>query len=198
MVTDNLNDDIDQLWCNDLDHNMSIVPHVCNEDYDIGSASDDDVRDSSLEVMEQDLMEINDHHPADHHPADQQATKVEEEVEEEGVVTNITDVADIKDSDYSVVDFWAPWCQPCLRFSPAFEETARSGLYKNLRFMKSNLDESLTLANLHGVQAIPVVLLLHEGRVLDQVIGPNSENWNAKASYWNNLATIGMNGVVEI
>jgi thioredoxin 1 len=69
-----------------------------------------------------------------------------------------------------MVDFWAPWCRPCVALAPVLEELAcasRGGV----TLAKVNVDEQPTLAARHGIRSIPTVLFVKDGKVADQVVG---------------------------
>jgi thioredoxin 1 len=63
-----------------------------------------------------------------------------------------------------IVDFWAPWCQPCRQVSPIVEQIAvmRQGAY---RVVKVNIDEEPALAQEYGIQSIPLIALFRNGRM---------------------------------
>jgi len=69
-----------------------------------------------------------------------------------------------------IVDFWAPWCQPCRQVSPIVEQIAamREGAYK---VMKVNIDDEPALAQQFGVQSIPMIGLFRNGRLERSVLG---------------------------
>ncbi len=69
-----------------------------------------------------------------------------------------------------VVDFWAPWCQPCRTVAPIVEQVAamRKGSYK---VVKVNIDEEPALAQQFGVQSIPMVALFRGGRMERTSVG---------------------------
>ena len=76
----------------------------------------------------------------------------------------------LKNDKLVVVDFWAPWCQPCLRFSPVFEEL--SGEYEGkLKFAKLNTDEEQGLASQYSIQGIPCLIVTKEGNEVDRITG---------------------------
>jgi|SRR5579863_1007628 len=62
-----------------------------------------------------------------------------------------------------VVDFWAPWCGPCLIMAPEFEKAAGM-LEPNVRFAKVNTEKELTLAGRFNIRSIPTMILFRNGR----------------------------------
>ena len=69
-----------------------------------------------------------------------------------------------------LVDFWAPWCGPCLMMAPEFERAAHE-LEPEVRLVKVNIDEEPAAARRFGVQSIPTVLLARHGRELGRLAG---------------------------
>ncbi|MBF1165335.1 tetratricopeptide repeat protein [Dechloromonas agitata] len=69
-----------------------------------------------------------------------------------------------------VVDFWAPWCEPCKVLKPLLEKLAEE--YKG-RFLlaKVNSDENPELAQHFGVRSIPSVKVLFRGQLVDEFNG---------------------------
>jgi len=71
-----------------------------------------------------------------------------------------------------LVDFWAPWCQPCLMMAPALEELSEE-LSGKLKIGKLNIElpEHRSLAIQYQVQSIPNMKLFKNGKVVKEFIG---------------------------
>ncbi|HEY9128832.1 MAG TPA: thioredoxin TrxC [Sulfurovum sp.] len=79
-----------------------------------------------------------------------------------------------------VVDFWAPWCGPCLQMAPAFEKAALAMPLK-AQFIKVNTDEQQTLGARYGIQSIPTLIVFKNGKETDRISGAMDadrlQNW---------------------
>jgi thioredoxin 1 len=75
-----------------------------------------------------------------------------------------------------LVDFWAPWCGPCIQLSPVIDEIADERVGK-ARVAKVNVDESPALAGKYRVNSIPALLFFKGGQPVSQLVGrqPKSE-----------------------
>jgi thioredoxin 1 len=74
-----------------------------------------------------------------------------------------------------VVDFWAPWCGPCMMIAPITEQLSNE--YKGkVRFCKLNVDENPQAARKYQVMSIPLLLFFNSGQVVDQSLGAVPEN----------------------
>ena len=69
-----------------------------------------------------------------------------------------------------LVDFWAPWCGPCKAIAPILEELAKD-LAGKIVITKINVDEAGDIASKYGVRAIPTLVLLKGGQLIDQYVG---------------------------
>lgn len=69
-----------------------------------------------------------------------------------------------------IVDFWAPWCQPCRQLAPILEQIVREASGRVL-LAKVNIDENQELAMMMGVQSIPAVVAFAQGQPVDQFMG---------------------------
>ena len=69
-----------------------------------------------------------------------------------------------------LVDFWAEWCAPCHMLAPTFEKLAAT-YGGQISFAKVNVDELPEVAGQYGIRSIPTLLLLREGKVLEELVG---------------------------
>ena len=69
-----------------------------------------------------------------------------------------------------VVDFWAPWCGPCRMVAPTLDKLAKEHAGK-LIVAKVNTDEHAQWAMKYGVQGIPTMLFIANGKVVHQQVG---------------------------
>lgn len=78
--------------------------------------------------------------------------------------------AEITSSRPVLVDLWAPWCGPCKMMAPALEQLARERAGR-LKVVKLNVDEAPAVAARYGVQGIPLLVLLRDGREVARLTG---------------------------
>jgi len=69
-----------------------------------------------------------------------------------------------------LAEFWAPWCPHCTSYAPAVRRVAEL-LAGKAAVVQVNSQENPVLAGRFGVSGIPVVFLLRNGRIVDQLGG---------------------------
>jgi thioredoxin 1 len=68
------------------------------------------------------------------------------------------------------IDFWAPWCGPCKALGPILEEL-NAEMSDKVAIYKVNVDENTDLAQEHGVQSIPTILVYKDGSLSQTLVG---------------------------
>jgi len=80
---------------------------------------------------------------------------------------------EVLESDVPVlVDFWAPWCQPCRMMAPILDELAEE-IGDTVKIAKVNTEEAENqdLAMEYQIQSIPNMKIFKDGKVVGEVIG---------------------------
>ena len=69
-----------------------------------------------------------------------------------------------------LVDFWAPWCGPCLSMAPQFEAAAKQ-LEPHFRLGKVDTEAEPSLGARFAIRSIPTLVLLQAGREVGRQSG---------------------------
>ena len=95
------------------------------------------------------------------------------------MMSALTEPVVLTDSNFKVeiakypvvlVDFWAPWCDPCRMVSPIIEQLAKEYSGK-VAFGKVNVDENQMISGSFGIQSIPTMMIFKGGKAVDVMIG---------------------------
>jgi len=79
-----------------------------------------------------------------------------------------------------IIDFWAPWCGPCRMQGPILDQVS-SQIGDRAIVTKVNVDEEPGLAAPFGVQAIPTLVILKGGKVVQRFTGVQQADTLVKA-----------------
>ena len=67
----------------------------------------------------------------------------------------------ITSNEIVIIDFWAPWCGPCLQFAPTFKETSEK--VEGVTFAKINTEEEHSLGAHFRIRSIPTLMIFRDG-----------------------------------
>ena len=82
---------------------------------------------------------------------------------------------EVLNSDKTVLlDFWASWCAPCRMVVPIVEEIADER--RDIKVGKINVDEEPELANKFSIMSIPTLVVMKNGKIVQQVSGARPKN----------------------
>jgi thioredoxin 1 len=73
-----------------------------------------------------------------------------------------------------LVDFWAEWCGPCLRFAPVYERV--SAKYPDVVFGKVDTEAEQSLAMEFDIRSIPTIMAIRDGVLVFQQAGTLPES----------------------
>ena len=74
-----------------------------------------------------------------------------------------------------LVDFWAPWCEPCKQLTPILEKAVKAAKGK-VKLAKMNIDDHPAIPGQMGIQSIPAVIAFANGQPVDGFMGALPES----------------------
>jgi putative thioredoxin len=74
-----------------------------------------------------------------------------------------------------LVDFWAPWCEPCKQLAPILEKVVKAAGGK-IKLVKMNIDEHPQIPGRLGVRSIPAVIAFQRAQPVDGFMGAMPES----------------------
>jgi thioredoxin 1 len=78
-------------------------------------------------------------------------------------------------SGVTLVDFWAPWCGPCMMQGPIVDRVAEF-VGEKATIAKLNVDEGQRVAAQYGIRSIPTIIVFKDGQPVQQFVGVQSES----------------------
>jgi thioredoxin 1 len=76
----------------------------------------------------------------------------------------------LKSTTPVLVDFWAPWCRPCLMLAPVLDELVEYYSGK-ITFAKLDVDQNPKTASRYSIMSIPTLLLFKNGEPVSHLVG---------------------------
>jgi len=74
----------------------------------------------------------------------------------------------------TLVDFWAPWCQPCQMQGPIVERVGEK-LDERADVAKARVDDNRQHCDDYGIQGIPTIMVFRDGEPVDRLVGLQQE-----------------------
>ena len=79
--------------------------------------------------------------------------------------TFMSEVVEVSKTKPVIVDFWAPWCEPCKTLTPLLEDAVK-GYEQELILAKIDIDQNQNIAAQLRIQSIPTIYTFFEGKWL--------------------------------
>jgi len=71
--------------------------------------------------------------------------------------------------DYKLLDFWAPWCNPCKLMNPIIDKIEKE--YSNIEIVRINVDEDSAAVDKYGIKTIPTYILEKDVEIINSIKG---------------------------
>jgi len=75
----------------------------------------------------------------------------------------------IEKNNFVIVDFWAPWCEPCVNFTPTFEAAAAKN--PDIVFGMVNTETDPEISDYFEVKQIPGLMIVREQAGIHTQVG---------------------------
>ena len=66
----------------------------------------------------------------------------------------------VKNNDFVIVDFWAPWCGPCRSFAPVYDKVSDD--FGDIVFAKVNTEVEQEIAAHFQIRSIPTLMIFRD------------------------------------
>ena len=76
----------------------------------------------------------------------------------------------VSKNSLSIVDFWAPWCGPCMQIAPILDELAGE-LCGHASFAKMNIDDNPRVSMRFHIRSIPTMIVFKNSKPVEQIVG---------------------------
>lgn len=86
--------------------------------------------------------------------------------------------------DTAIIDFWSETCVPCKSMAPAYKAVAEAFAEEPIRFLKINTGRHPHLARPFNIRAVPTMLFVHNGEIVDVRVGVLDETGLVKKAKW--------------
>ena len=83
-----------------------------------------------------------------------------------------------------VIDFWSPTCGPCMAMARDFSEVASQFERGEVRFCKVDTMAHPELAEPFNIRAVPTILFIHDGEIVDGSVGRMNAKTLGEKSEW--------------
>ena len=74
----------------------------------------------------------------------------------------------------TLVDFWAPWCQPCKMQGPILESVAKQ-VDSDITIAKADVENNESHAREYGVRGVPTLIIFEDGSPVQEMVGLQDE-----------------------